>query len=153
MLRGIRIALLGAAIAALFVVGCGGGDDDSEPLSKTAFVKEANEICTNAEKQKTKLLEDWLAKLSKEKKTPTPEEQEKFVPTLLPPIEEMTEELAELEPPSKDAEEIEKLISGFESSIEKLEDDPASATTPTADPFGEPNKIANNYGLSACGSL
>jgi hypothetical protein len=50
-MRGTRLTVLAASVAALAAVAgvaCGGDDDEPDALSKSAFAKQANELCSKA---------------------------------------------------------------------------------------------------------
>jgi hypothetical protein len=143
-MRVTAAAILAVSLAALLVSGCGGGGDP-EPLSKTAFLKQGNEVCVNAEMARS---EDGKS-FAEDQEGSSEEELASFVSDVIAPsIEDMTSELSDLGAPEADEKQIEKLIAEFESSLKKLESEPKSALED--DPFSAPSKMATEYGLTDC---
>jgi uncharacterized membrane protein len=132
--------VLAAALAAVLLAGC--GSSSSEPLTKAEFVKQGNEICEGAAKQRQ---EDLKAA------TDESGEQEglsDYVDIALESVKEMTSELSDLEPPAAQKKEAEKLVKDLESEVEALEASPEEPVTATS--FKDANATAERNGLSAC---
>jgi hypothetical protein len=55
-----------------------------------------------------------------------------------------------LRPPHGETQEVEAIITAAEEAIEKGEEDPASLVTDSGGPFTKANKLAREYGLTAC---
>ena len=140
---GLLVAFI--ATAALVVAGCGSSDSHSAPLTKSAFVEQANGICKHATEERKQGTEEAVAKASEAGES---EEAQVFTETLLAPVETMTEELGDLGPPRHLEDQVEAIIAAFEGGTEELEADPGFAKAPSA--FSEANELAARYGLTEC---
>lgn len=140
MITKLLIASIAAAAVAVLVAGCGGGK--AAPLSKSAFIKQGNQICVQATKER----EAAVTKLAKENPQATPEEV--VNDAALPPTKDMVGELNGLGVPKGDEKQIEAIIAGMEQGIEKVEANPKKALGSEA--FEAANKAAAAYGLTEC---
>jgi hypothetical protein len=136
--KGILFALVTALLAAL-VVGCGGSSSDAAPLKKSQFVKQADEVCASAQKERA----DQRGEL-----TESEDAGGELMQTLLEPVETMTDDLAELGPPVGQEKEVEAIIAAYQQGISKLEAEPNAPDASTA--FDKANEMAEGYGLSDC---
>jgi hypothetical protein len=143
-MRVTAAAILAILLAALLVSGCGGGGD-SDPLSKTAFLKQGNEVCAKAGDER-----DAEGRAFAENEGGSNDEElESYVSEVVAPsVDDMTSELGDLGAPKADAKQVEKIIAGYEGSLGKLESEPKLALE--GNPFAAPNKMAEDYGLSDC---
>ena len=171
-----RIAALIFALLALGLVaaGCGGGGDSTggssnadttsssseadeggsssgAALTKAAFIKEADKVCSKAE---LKLSEEVLefAKengidIEKEEEPSDAQKTEIYEQIVLPNISRQAEELAALTPPKGDEETIEELTSTLSDEAENA--DPSNLDEST---FEDASKMAQEYGLHSCGA-
>jgi hypothetical protein len=128
---------LAALIAALVVAGCGGGGN-SDPLTKSEFVEQANSICKDAAAERDAALED-VAK----------GDSEFVTEAALPPVQKMTEELSELVPPVGDKKEVQAIVAAFRAGIKKVEADPTNLVSDVG-AFAQADKLATEYGLTDC---
>lgn len=138
-------AFIVVALVTLVAVAAGCGSDSSEaaPLTKSAFVKEANEICVAATKERgqaTKQLDDEGEGGADEVSAGTE--------ALTAPVQTMAEELGDLGAPKGDEKEVEQIVDAFEAGVAELEDEPVG--TDAASAFAEANEMAAAYGLSDC---
>jgi hypothetical protein len=142
----LLIAITAMLAISAVVIGCGGGGS-SGPLTKAEFIEQGNEICAQATEERNTALKD----ASEEgPEGSTTEELEHYVTDVaLPPIQEMTDELAELEGPKAGQKEVNAMIGEFEAGIEELEGDPSSALG-KSDAFTGANEMALDYGLTDC---
>jgi hypothetical protein len=139
------IAIIAVLALAAMAVGCGGGEPD--PLSKTAFVKQANEICAHATDEREAAMKDVFKEGSQGS---SDEELEHYVSdAVVPPIQDMTDELDGLGVPKGEEKQVEAMLNDFETGIEKLESDPSSSLNPT-DVFAKADKMALANGLTDC---
>ncbi len=156
--RGI-IALAGVALA-LIVAGCGGGDSSSTistgTLSKEAFIKKADAICTKGNEE---LQKGFAVYLKKNKKSiialrhPSKADYEGLiVGVLIPNLEKEIEAIRALGAPSGDEERIEGFLTALEEGIEVAENDPKAVTHSSEAIFGIGSRLAKEYGLEVCGS-
>ena len=148
MKKGAILALIGA-LAAMVVVGCGGGGGDTTALSKGEFIKQANAVCKAGENERTEI----FAEAQKEIKpgdTFSKKDQAELVRTVaVEPYEKMTKGIEELGAPEGDEKQVEELLEAMKKATQKAEADPAQAIQ-TIIPFAEANKAADEYGLSDC---
>lgn len=137
-----KLIMASAAAAAIAIVatGCGG---DTKPLSKSAFLKQGNQICV----ERTKEREAAVTEFAKENPEAGPEEM--VDEAALPPVKDMTDELNGLGVPKGDEKQVEAVITGLEEGIEEVEEDPKEALG--SYPFEKANEAAAAYGLTECG--
>jgi hypothetical protein len=151
------VALLAALAAlALIVAGCGSGGDSTEStssLTKAEFVKKGNAICAKGNKE----IEEGFEKFAKENnitpsKQPTKAQLTEFSEgVLLPLVRKQVEGIRDLGIPSEGEKEAEKVLQAAEKAVEEGEEDPSKLATQNGGPFAEANKLAREYGLTACG--
>ena len=150
MSRGLIAILVGIVGVASVFGGCGGDDDSSTALTKQAFIKQGDAICVKANAQKDKDLKAAFAKQSKAGSPVDKAFEENLVTTVaLPPIAQMSEELAALGAPSEEAEAV---VTAFEDGVENVEDNPASVLD-GSNPFEEADTLAGKYGFKACSQI
>jgi hypothetical protein len=141
------ILVLASALA--LVTGCGGGDDE-ESLTKAQFIKQADAICEKQNKKKNEDLVKAYAKLEKEGKTAGKKgEAELIGDVALPPIAQMTEELADLGLPEEQEDQAEQFITEMEQAVAEVEEDPSLALS-AEEPFEKPKERATKFGFSDC---
>jgi hypothetical protein len=152
VLSGKRI--LGAVLAGAVlpvVIGCGGGDatgSGPEPLTKAEFVKRASAICSSVEARRTAAFEsasengkNFLAGSKKEL-------ADLIASAGLPLYEEIIEELAALQPPSKDQAEWQAIISRYEKALAEAEAAPAKQIA--SDSFLPVRDAVEKLGVKNC---
>lgn len=128
----------------------GNGGSQSGPLTKKAFVKEAEAICRKIPTTYQERSEA-LAKSMKKGQEPTPAELKlkAAVPTDLL----AAEELEALSPPTGDEQKVEAIIQSLKNAAKGLEEDPEAEFTGPKSPFAEWQKLTKEYGLSYCSQL
>ncbi|MGD9735527.1 MAG: hypothetical protein AB7V58_07970 [Solirubrobacterales bacterium] len=144
----IRAAILIAlALALSLLAGCGSSSsgNNSEPISKTAFLKQGNSICSQAAKQRD---EDLKAATEESDGSGGSEEMAEMVDVALRSVEAMADELAELNPPAAQKKQAKALVKELEREIEALQanpDDPVNAKS-----FEAANATARSAALYDC---
>jgi hypothetical protein len=147
-----------ALAAASIAVGCGGDDDDNgsaatttttataAALSKEQFLKRGNQICSQGEKH----INQAEKKLGND---PSQAEIDQFTTkTAIPTIQYEIAGVDGLPPPSGDEEQVDAIVSAAQQGLDELKADPSLITAGGQEnPFAEANKLANQYGLTACG--
>jgi hypothetical protein len=128
-------------VVSIVVAGCGG---DSKPLTEAEFVKQGNEICEAATKERSEVTKE----LSKQGGSGGAKEGEEATEELLDPVRKMTEELADLSPPEGQEKKVEAIVAAFEAGISKVEAEPAGSKTAFA--FSKANQLAAESGLTSC---
>lgn len=157
------IALLAAVFALAAIAGCGSSDSDTgtaagestsassedagPALSKAEFVKQGNEVCTDAKEEAEGKLADFFADVGDGE--PSEEDQERVVTEILAPsFESMASGLAELSPPEGEEDALAELVEALENGTEGVVDDPVAALE--GDPYEEANEKAEALGLDVC---
>jgi hypothetical protein len=168
--RGLAPVLL---CAAALVAGCGGGDDDSdstssttpaptstaagapaatdssassdEGLSKEEFIAEADEICTESDKEiQTAVVEKLGAA------TASTEDLTDMIATVyIPGREDQLEQIRALGTPAGDNGELEEVLSAFDEGIADLKANPVPEGN--SGTLAEAVRLAKRYGFKACG--
>lgn len=138
----------GLTFAAIFSVGlvatgCGSSDDN---LTKAEFLKQGNAICKKGNQEINKAANATFKKGQK----PTKAQITKFAnDTLIPSVEEQVNGIRDLNPPSADEDQVNKILDEADSALDKTKSDP-SIFASNQDPFKKANKLAKDYGLTAC---
>jgi hypothetical protein len=164
------VALLAAVIAAgLIVAGCGDDDEETttaatttetgatgatgaaggEPLSKQEFIRQADEICREGDRQI-----DQEAEESFGGQEPEAAELEEFATeVVVPNIQQQLDGIRSLTPPEGDEDEISAIVDAAQDGVDELEADPGKLTQgqDAGGAFTEANRLAQEYGLKECG--
>ena len=150
-MRKASILLVPSLIGGVLLAGCGGGDDSSSTaaaLNKPAYLKQGNAIC--------KSTMDDLGAAARQQfgdQRPTPNELEQFATsTAVPALEQEIADLRALPAPTGDEETVSAIYDAAESGVDQLKQDPSIITEDNPEAFREANKLANDYGLTVCGS-
>jgi uncharacterized protein with von Willebrand factor type A (vWA) domain len=150
------IAVLAALAAIMLIVaGCGGGDDsssDSSSITKAQFIKQADAICENGNKENEAEFEEFAKEHNlSEKKEPSKAQQEEAISEIVAPgVQKQIEEIDALGAPKGDEGKIEAMIAAVEEGVEEIEENPASLTE-GKNPLAKGSKLAKEYGLKTCG--
>ncbi len=150
----IKLAVLGVlALALLIVTGCGGDSESqtTESLTKTQYVKQADAICQRQNEKKDAELNKAYEELQKKKTSGGRAAEEKIIEVALPPIADMTEEVAELGVPTEQSEEAKKFVAEMEAAISKVQDDPSLALD--GEPFEGAKARAARLGFKQCNNF
>jgi hypothetical protein len=147
--------LLVAIGLSLLVTGCGGSDSESEVLTKSQFIKQADAICANGIKKKDADLKAALTAASAASVDfNNKAAQEKLVKVAaLPPLRTISDELNELEPPSGDQDRIDAMRDALDAGLTKAEEKPALTLAAEVHVLDKSNRLAEEYGLEACNQL
>ncbi len=137
-------------------LGCGGDDDNGSgatsttstatALTKQEFLKRGNHICEQGQKH-INAAEQKLGD------NPSQAEIDKFTTkTAIPTIQYEVAGVQGLAPPSGDEDQVDAITTAAQQALDKLKADPSLITASGKEnPFAEANKLANQYGLTACG--
>lgn len=151
MRNGIRLTILFGAFSAtlaLVLAGCGGGDDSSEPVTKQQFVRQANTICAEWQKERSERAYAALEEAPGKKPTRAEEKEELF--EILAIFEETNDGVEELDPPAGEEQKVEAITKAFDESIAERKAHPYEERFGKRDYFNKPNKLAEDYGLKEC---
>jgi hypothetical protein len=148
----MAIAISVLALAAV-AAGCGGGDDTSDSsatLTKAEFIKAADAICGDANKQSQKDAEAFAEKNDFTLEKATEEQLEDAISAVfVPSLNQQVEELSALGAPDGDEEQVEAITGALEEAATEIKDDPSTVLAGKA--LTEPAKLADEYGLKVCG--
>jgi hypothetical protein len=121
----ILTVLATVAAAGLIAAGCGGDDDD---VSEEDFQAAVTEACDNAAED----LQGLTGQLSEI--ATDPEAAEGFVQDeLIPLFDSLQEDLAEIDPPSDQADDYDRLLELAQEQRDIVADDPAALFDPESD--------------------
>lgn len=176
LLKPALAAIIATAICALAVLGCGGssssadqtaGDGGSSKaaassetnstLTKSEFLKQANAVCANVEKEVQGKVAAYLkskgikeigeGKSPDEAEAQQSEVVEKFG---LPALRKQQTEIEALGPPSQDEAQVKAYLAALEEGIEEGERKPALVYSSSLKALAASDKIAAELGLKAC---
>ena len=164
--RTYLLAALGLVLAAL-IVGCGGSDDATDssspdstsadstsstslaPLTKVAFIKQADAICDKADDRQAANYKDF--KTENGEAEGKADEEAVVTEVGLPAIELEVEELREIGAPEGDEDLVAGMIDEVDAAVEATKKKPLSVYKEAENPFKAPEEKAAKYGLKACG--
>jgi hypothetical protein len=139
----------------VLMCGCGGGtenDSASAPLPKKEFIMQGNALCDRLlEERDERVVEAAEENIAEYKRLPkagqTRLEGEVALEVDLPIYRKLVRELGELTPPSHDAMTVERMLSNYESLLDRLFKNPEELHE--VEPLA-PNGEAAAYGLVSC---
>jgi hypothetical protein len=147
-------SFLGLLAIALIAAGCGGGSDSTSTtaLSKKEFLRQGNQICAEGNKEINAGFEEFIKvnHLSHKQEPTTAQRAELAETVFLPAVTRQVEGVKALGAPSGEEEQVEEIIDAAEEAIEKGEEEPAALVVEKGGPFAKANKLAGEYGLTAC---
>jgi ornithine cyclodeaminase/alanine dehydrogenase-like protein (mu-crystallin family) len=150
------VGTLGALLAlAALIAGCGGGGDSTTsttseaPLTKAEFIRKGDLICQVGNEASTTEIKKFAKDNGFGSGEPSKAQFEEAVTeVLVPNLEQQTDELDALVPPTQDEDKIEALIASLRETITKLEKNPSSLE---GNALAEPIRLENAYGFKVCG--
>jgi hypothetical protein len=158
-------------VLALFIAGCGGGDDEatgsasdgttsaesSGPPSKAEFTKQAEDLCYQAKRDRYFEARKYrrVHKEELEELSPIPSEEKIILAVELPSILKEAKELEALGAPKGDERKIEAIVTEIETGVEKAKKNPYSISleVPSEYPFRKLNGLIRAYPLAACRNI
>lgn len=161
------MAIVCAMVGALAIAGCGGGGSDSSssdetggPVpSKAAFIKSADTICSEGQKEVEAGFADYFAKNGM-KKLGEPGEtnvelKEHAIALMetvgIPALNQQVEELKALEAPSELKDKAAEFVAYAEEGIEEGESNPYLLYTSVDKLLAKSDKVAEELGFQVCG--
>jgi hypothetical protein len=155
-----RISALTLVVTAcglcLLLSSCGGDSDTTstvDALTKSEFIRQADEICSETEKRQLFLVDEFQQKRRAEGETQPPSSQDEteiVKEAGLPPLERQIEELSELPPPKTDSEQLAKYLQALEVAVKSAEKNPRSLLGRESDPFAKATSLASDFGFKVC---
>jgi hypothetical protein len=132
----------------------GGAGTPNDP--KSAFVEEANDVCTESNKEIQSQIQAFINNSSKGGQLSKSEEEEGLADLInevvAPGMEEEIEDIRALGLPAGDEQQVEAILAAMQDAVERAQADP-KAFGEQAEPFKTPERLAVEYGLGACGGL
>jgi hypothetical protein len=163
-MRARLVVPLVGLVAGLVLAGCGGGGSSSSTtgasgtsgaqgaaLPKSEFVAKGNAICAKGNQE----INAEAKKIFTSSQAPSQATQEKFVTdTVIPAIQQQIDGIDALPAPSGDEDQVQAIVDAAQSALDKAKQDPSLLTDQAqgGDPFAQANKLADDYGLTKCGS-
>lgn len=153
------VLLAAAAVLVALGAGCGDGDDGGDvtettpSLTKAQFLKQANAICAQTNKEFEDELERFVEKETNSQSQELSNAQfRKAAETLfIPTVDRQLKEVRALGAPEEDEQQVDKILSSAEKALQEAEKDPTVLFVEGSGPFAEANKLATAYGLDKCG--
>ena len=137
-------------LIACLAIGC--GDDEEKSVTKAEYISQADAICKQQNEKKDAELSEAFEELQKRKTAAGRADEEKIIGDVaLPPIAEMTEEVADLPLPAEQGDEAKKFVEEMETAVSEVEEDPAQALN--GEPFGKAKARATRFGFKDCNNF
>lgn len=148
------IAIITAGVLAATLVACGAGgagSQTSSSVTKAQFIKSADAICARTELTKEVAARKAVAKtpIFKELKVDRGAAKTLLLQTVIPPVEEMVDELRGLDRPEGDEQSVRAIIAAYAHGIDVTRRRPMGVVS-GLDPFTEADRSAARYGLGVC---
>ena len=138
---------------ALALAGCGGGNATTStfveppPLTKEAFLREADRICFAVESQIEAAADDYAGQ-----KEPDPAEVRRIVRrVVVPKLRSEVSTIRLLDPPPEDVDEIEAILEATERGADVLDENPLTVLDEPPPDLREAERLARAYGSEQCG--
>lgn len=136
---------LGLAGLVLSLAACGGGEE----ISKEEYLGRAQAICRQGNEELEAASKKAFADV-KEGEKPSDEQVGGFVRrTVVPMIRAQVEELRDLPPPEKAADQVDEIYDAVEVALDELEADPKRLTV-GPNLFAEADRLGEKYGFPVC---
>jgi hypothetical protein len=151
-------------IGVLAIAGCGGGGSDSgsgeetsSSSSKAAYIKSADAICTEAEKEVKAQFAAYLKKIGVKKIGESGAKAEAqavgaMKTVAIPAFNQQIEELKALEAPRELQTKANEYVTAAEAALEKGEGEPLLIYVAMPKLFAGSDKIAKEIGFQVCGN-
>lgn len=143
------VGAVGAALLALLMAGCGGGDTTDTTITKAEFVKRANQICKQAESEREELVKKASALTEPGQELSEAQQTKALLGIFVSPYEKEIARISNLPAPEGEEEMPEALVEAMREALKDVESDPGELAR-SVDQFNEVNKLSTQYGLSAC---
>jgi hypothetical protein len=167
------IALVAIALIATVVAGCGSGGSGSgstsssdttsaesgAPLSKAAFIKQADEICKKgSEEVKAEfaayLKENKIKEIGEGKESEAEIEAriEEVIEAAIPTLQQQLDGIGALAAPAADEAQVNAYLEAAEEGIKTGEKNPVELFTETEKVLAKSDKLAKEIGFKVCGN-
>ncbi len=154
--RRLRFTGCAAVLAALAIAGCGGGSEGSTtaplaapaPLSKQAFISQANQICISS----TSRIEAAADDFATAKKPPSTKQVTSIAKgVVVPALEAEVQAIQALGKPAQGAGQIQRILGLTKRGIESVKRDPAALVHGPPKQLAQANRQAKAFGAGECG--
>jgi hypothetical protein len=167
------LSALAIALIATIVVGCGSGGSDSggtsssdttsagggAPLSKAAFIKQADEICKKGSEEvraefAAYLKENKIKEIGEGKETEAETEGriEEVIEAAIPTLQQQLDGISALAAPAADEAQVNAYLEAAEEGIKEGEKNPVELFTATEKVLAKSDKLAKEIGFKVCGN-
>jgi hypothetical protein len=120
----------------------------AKATTKPAFLRKGNAICAAGSRKL-----DAASKKTFSKGRPTTADLKAFATKkLVPNVQGQIDALGKLTPPKGDEAEVKRILASAQKALDRGKAHPALLTKSGATPFAKANRLADRYGLKACGS-
>lgn len=150
-MRFFLIAIGSVALLAVGVGGCGGGDDTTEAettttaLTKAEFVKQANAICAEGNKETDAIFESF------EKGEPKAEAETVIENEFVPSVQGQIDEIRALDAPEADEATVEEMLDLAQADLDRIAEEPGMVVSgEEVDQFADFARVGHPYGLTEC---
>ncbi len=149
-MRYFLIAMGSVALLAVGVGGCGGGDSTTDTstaaaLSKAEFVKQANAICAEGNKETDAIFESF------EKGEPKAEAETVIENEFVPSVQGQIDEIRALGAPEGDEATVDHMLDLAQADLDRIENEPGIVISgEEEDQFADFAKVGHPYGLTEC---
>lgn len=149
------VTLVGVVCLAAVIVGCGSSSSGSsgDELTKAEYVEQANAICRRAAaKRDADVQEVYKTQQQSGEKVDASFGEDLVLKVALPPLSQMTDDLAALGDPDPGSDEAAEVVEAYEAGITRIEEEPAKILKGT-DAFAGARKKAEAFGLKDCAEV
>jgi hypothetical protein len=129
-------------LAALLAAGCGGDDGGT----RDDFIEEADSICEEASAELSEAQSEAFGD-----QKPTEAESLAFAQqSVIPSVQAQIDAIRDLEPPPGEAAQVNAILAAAQADLDRAKQNPSVLAREGA--FSNSNRLASQYGLTACAS-
>jgi hypothetical protein len=145
------IMAVGVAVATCLALGCGssGSETTSAPLTKAEFIRQADAICAEINREEQAAAVAWKKEYPGGVTEAEAHPDEALRAVVVPYMQRKADELKALEPPAKDEAAVARMIDNLSQASKTLKED-GFESLPRSGAL-EFRQEAMDYGLKSCG--
>lgn len=143
----VRKAIVGLAVGAALLAGC--GSDDSS-ISKQEYDKQLELVCNKGLQEREEELNRLTQEFEEKKRKPNTDSQSEAIRQLIAVYQETTEKIDDIGLPEGGEKKAEELIQAREEAAAKVEADPLGSLGVTSTTFEKANKVAEDLEAKSC---
>lgn len=144
----VRKAIVGLAVAAALLAGCGGDDDSS--ISQQEYDQQVELVCNKGLQEREELVSQLGKEFEEGKQKSNTKSQTENIQKLIAVYQDTTEEIADVGLPENNEKKAEELVEEREKAAEKVEADPLGSLGVTSTTFEKANKVAEDLKAKSC---